>query len=139
MLYGPAISQSDCKKASPYQLPIIMNIIKWHSISMGARPAVLRFDWSKAGLSMDLPVFIYSHMKTGLKISFKCETNTVIFKRFVNFKPPRYSLVLFWFVFCLDPSLSRSVDHPGLLIVIWIRCLLVSILSRVGLLAIRRT
>ena len=32
---------------------------------MRARPAFFQFDWSKAGLSMDLPVFVYSHTKTG--------------------------------------------------------------------------
>ena len=31
---------------------------------MRAGPAFLQFDWSKASLSMDLPVFVYSHMKT---------------------------------------------------------------------------
>ena len=36
-------------------------------ISMRAGPAFLQFDWSKASLSMDLPVFVYSHMKTGFK------------------------------------------------------------------------
>ena len=34
---------------------------------MRAGPAFLQFDWSKAGLSMDLPVFVYSHTKTGFK------------------------------------------------------------------------
>ena len=34
---------------------------------MRAGPAVLPFDWSGAGLSMDLPVSVYSHTKTGLK------------------------------------------------------------------------
>ena len=33
---------------------------------MRARPAFLQFDWLKASLSMDLPVFIYSHTKTGI-------------------------------------------------------------------------
>ena len=28
-----------------------------------AGPAFLQFDWSKADLSMDLPVFIYSHRR----------------------------------------------------------------------------
>ena len=41
--------------------------ITWRSISMRAGPAFLQFDWSKAGLSMDLPVFVYSHAKTGFK------------------------------------------------------------------------
>ena len=34
---------------------------------MRAGPAFLQFDWSKAGLSMDLPVFVYSHMKTSFR------------------------------------------------------------------------
>ena len=33
--------------------------ITWHPISMRAGPAVLRFDLSRAGLGMDLPVFVY--------------------------------------------------------------------------------
>ena len=34
---------------------------------MRVGPAFLQFDWSKAGLSMDLPVFLYSHKKTNFK------------------------------------------------------------------------
>ena len=34
---------------------------------MRAAPAFLQFDWSKAGLSMDLPVFVYSHTKPRFK------------------------------------------------------------------------
>ena len=34
---------------------------------MRVGPAFLQFDWSKAGLSMDLPVFVYSHTKTSFK------------------------------------------------------------------------
>ena len=34
---------------------------------MRAGPAVLAFHWPSAGLSMDLPVFICFHAKTGLK------------------------------------------------------------------------
>ena len=34
---------------------------------MRAGPDFLQFDWSKAGLSMDLPVFVYSHAKTSFK------------------------------------------------------------------------
>ena len=30
-------------------------------------PALLQFAGSKAGLSMDLPVFVYSHVKTSFK------------------------------------------------------------------------
>ena len=34
---------------------------------MRAGPALLQFDESKAGLSMDLPVLVYSHTKTSFK------------------------------------------------------------------------
>ena len=34
---------------------------------MRAGPAFLQFDWSKAGLSMDLPVYVYSHTKTSFR------------------------------------------------------------------------
>ena len=34
---------------------------------MRAGPAFLQFYWSKAGLCIDLPVFVYSHMKTSFK------------------------------------------------------------------------
>ena len=34
---------------------------------MRAGPAFLQFDWSKAGLSMDLPVFVFSHTKTSFR------------------------------------------------------------------------
>ena len=44
----------------------IFFIIMCHSISMRAGLASLQFDWLKAGLSMDLPVFLYSHTKTSL-------------------------------------------------------------------------
>ena len=43
------------------------DIIICRSISMRAGPAFLQFDLSKAGLSMDLPVFVYFHMKTSFK------------------------------------------------------------------------
>ena len=33
---------------------------------MRVGPAFLQFDQSKAGLSMDLPVLVYSHAKTSL-------------------------------------------------------------------------
>ena len=34
---------------------------------MRTGPALLQFDGSKAGLSMDLPVLVYSHTKTSFK------------------------------------------------------------------------
>ena len=45
----------------------IIIIIRWRSISMRAGPAFLQFDWLKASLSMDLPVFVYSHTKTSFR------------------------------------------------------------------------
>ena len=48
------------------KLKKVVRII-WRSISMRAGPAFLQFDWSKAGLSMDLPVFVYSHTMTIFK------------------------------------------------------------------------
>ena len=48
-------------------MSLVPAIIRCRSISMRARSAFLQFDWSKAGLSMDLPVFVYSHTKTGFK------------------------------------------------------------------------
>ena len=41
--------------------------ITWRSISMRAGPAFLQFDWSNTSLSIDLPVFVYSHTKTSFK------------------------------------------------------------------------
>ena len=46
----------------------VIPFIRWRSISMRAGPAFLQFDWSKAGLSMDLPVFVYSHTKTSFRL-----------------------------------------------------------------------
>ena len=40
-------------------LIIILQFIICHSISTGSGPAVLRFDRSRAGLCMDLLVFVY--------------------------------------------------------------------------------
>ena len=81
-------------------------IIRWRSISMRSGPAVLQFDWSKAGLSMDLPVFVYSHTKTGFKFfqdredigsfSMCLELCLEIF----DFKPRRENLT--GLLFCLD-------------------------------------
>ena len=46
---------------------LVNRISRWRSISMRAGPAFLQFDWSKASLSMDLPVFVYSHTKTSFR------------------------------------------------------------------------
>ena len=48
---------------------IYINNNRDYLISMRTGTAFLQFDWSKAGLSMDLPVFLYSHTYT--KTSFR--------------------------------------------------------------------
>ena len=58
-------------------------------------PAFLQFDWSKTGLSMDLPVFVYSHTKTRFK--FPSRQGRYIGQRFMwlqtfYFKPRRENL-----------------------------------------------
>ena len=76
---------------------------------MRAGPAFLQFDWSKAGLSMDLPVFVYSHTKTGFKFFQYREDIGSFFMclEIFDFKPRRENLT--GLLFCL--SLSRSTDH----------------------------
>ena len=72
---------------------------------MRAGPAVLQFDWSKTGLSMDLPVFVYSHTKTGFKFFqdrdvwsfYMCME--LCLENF-DFKPRRENLT--GLLFCLD-------------------------------------
>ena len=85
---------------------IINTFIRWRSISMRAGPAFLQFDWSKAGLSMDLPVFVYSHTKTGFKFFQEREDIGSIFMclelplDIFDFKPRRENLT--GLLFCLD-------------------------------------
>ena len=89
-------------------------IIRWRSISMRAGPAFLQFDWSKASLSMDLAVFVYSHTKTGFKFFQDREDIGSIFMclelclEIFDFQPRRENLT--GFLFCPD-CLSRSTDH----------------------------
>ena len=82
-------------------------IIRWRSTSMRAGPAFLQFDWSKAGLSMDLPVFVYPHTKTGFKFFQYREDIGSFFMclEIFDFKPRRENLT--GLLFCLD--LSKSV------------------------------
>ena len=78
---------------------------------MRAGPALLQFDWSKAGLSVDLPVFVYSHTKTGFNF-FEDKEDIGSFFMWLEifyFKPSRENLT--GLLFCLDRSLSRSTDH----------------------------
>ena len=90
-------------------LHMICPFIRWRSISMRTGPAFLQFDWSKAGLSMDLPVFVYSHTKTGFKFFQYREDIGSFFMCLEIFKPRRENLT--GLLFCLDRSLSRSTDH----------------------------
>ena len=79
---------------------------------MRAGPVFLQFDWSKASLSMDLPVFVYSHTKTGFKFFQYREDIGSFFmclEIFFDFKLRRENLT--GLLFCLDRSLSRSTDH----------------------------
>ena len=68
-------------------------------------------DWSKAGLSMDLPVFVYSHTKTSFKFlsrqgryreAFYVVTDLLLQ---ATQREPYRALIL------SEPSLSRSTDH----------------------------
>ena len=58
---------------------------------MKAGPTFLQFDQSKAGLSMDLPVLVYSHTKTSLTF-FQDKENVdqlFVWLKIFNFKPLR--------------------------------------------------
>ena len=90
----------------------IMEIIMWRSISMRAGSAGLRFDWSKAGLSMDLPVFVYSHTKTSLNFlsrQERCSGQLFMWLQICQLQTTKKKLI--GLLFCLDLSLSRSIDH----------------------------
>ena len=51
-----------------FVLCVIFSFIVWRSISMRHGPFFLQFDWSKAGFSMDLPVFLYFYTKASFKL-----------------------------------------------------------------------
>ena len=87
---------------SNHLISLIPPIIRWRSISMRAGQAFLQFDWSKAGLSMDLPVFVYSHTKTGFKFFQYREDigSFFICLEITDFKPRRENLT--GLLFCLD-------------------------------------
>ena len=72
----------------------------------------MRFDWSKAGLSMDLPVFGYSHMKTSLNFlsrQERCLGQLFMWLRIYQLQTTQKNLI--GLLFCLDFSLSRSTDN----------------------------
>ena len=89
---------------------VISALIRWRSISMRAGLAFLQFDWLKAGLCKDLPVFVYSHTKTSFKFlsrqgryreAFYVVTDLLLQ---ATQREPYRVLVL------SGPSLSRSTD-----------------------------
>ena len=87
----------------------ICNVIKWRSISMRARPASLQFDWSKAGLSMDSLIFVYSNKRNSLNFlstQGRCRTAFYVVTT-SNFAESTLQSSCFF----LDLSLSRSTDH----------------------------
>ena len=87
------------------------------SISMRSGPALLQFDGSKAGLSMDLPVLVYSHTKTSFKSLSRLASNFFLSRYRAAFyvvtdlyvKPRRGNPT--GLLFCPDLRLSRSTDH----------------------------
>ena len=84
-------------------------------ISMRAGPAVSRFDWSKDFLSMDLPVFVYSHTKTSLNFlsrQERCLGQLLMWLQIYQLQTAQKNII--GLLFCLDLSLSRSTDHVQL-------------------------
>ena len=69
---------------------------------MRAGPAFLQFDRSKAGLSMDFPVFVYSHTKTSFKFFQDREDigNLFMWLQIFYFNQRRENFT--GLVFCLD-------------------------------------
>ena len=78
---------------------------------MRVEPAFLQFDWLRAGLSMDLPVFVYSRTKTSFKFLSRQEDigKLSMWLQIFYFKPGGENLT--GLLFCLDLSLSRYTDH----------------------------
>ena len=69
---------------------------------MRAGPAFFQFVWSKAGLSIDLPVLNFFQDREDIGQLF-------MWLAFYLFKPRKENLT--GLLFCLDLSLSRSTDH----------------------------
>ena len=100
---------------------------------MRAGPVFLQFNWSKAGPSMDLPVFVYSHMKTSFRFLSRQRKYREAFYVVTDLllqakqREPYRALVL------SRLRLSRSTDHQ---IVICIHYIIPSfpVLMQLGLL-----
>ena len=79
---------------------------------MRAGPTLLQFDGSKAGLSMDLPVLVYSHTKTSFKfLSIQGRYRAAFYVVTDLLRQTTQRENLTGLLFCLDLSLSRSTDH----------------------------
>ena len=78
---------------------------------MRTGPAFLQFDWLKAGVSMDLPVFVYSHTKTSFRFLSRQKKYREAFYAVTDLllqamqREPYRALVL------SRLHLSRSTDH----------------------------
>ena len=98
---------------------------------MRAGPAFLQFDWSKAGLSMDLPVFVYYHTKTSFRFLSRQRKYREAFMwlQIFYFKQRKGNLT--GLLFCLD------FVCQGLLITKIVICIIISsfpVLMQLGLL-----
>ena len=89
----------------------ISEIIRWRSISVRAGPAFLQFDWSKAGLSMDLPVFVYSHTKTSFRFLSIQRKYREAFHVVTDLLLQATQREPYWALVLSRLRLSRSTDH----------------------------
>ena len=81
----------------------MQEFITWRSISMRAGPAFLQFDWSKDGLSMNLPVLVYSHTKTQSLTFFKDREDVE--------QEARNAYKCYFLHLCLFPNVSQKIRY----------------------------
>ena len=78
---------------------------------MRAGLAFLQFDWSKAGLSMDFPIFVYSHTKTSFKFLSRQGRSSEAFYVVTDLLLQATQRESYRALVLSRPSLSRSTDH----------------------------
>ena len=78
---------------------------------MRAGPAFFQSDWLKAGLSMDLSVFLYSHWKTSFKFFSRQGRYRAAFYVVTNLLLQTTQREPYGVLVLLRLSLSRSADH----------------------------
>ena len=78
---------------------------------MKAGPAFLQFDWLKAGLSMDLPVFVYSHTKTSFRFLSRQRKYIEAFYAVTDLLLQAMQREPYRAFFLSRLRLSRSTDH----------------------------